>query len=250
MIVIPMAGESRRFREAGYGLPKHRLMLRGESLFDHAVGSFRAYFDTQPFLFVVRDDGETPAFVEARGRAMGVRDARVVVLDGPTGGQAETVERGLDRAGVSDEGHLTIFNIDTFRPGFIYPDAPWFPASDGYLEVFRSRDPGFSFALPLQNAAPLGQVEPRVAETAEKRPISDLASTGLYHFRRTEDFRLALADERAAPSAPELYVAPLYNALIRRGRNIHFQLIEESDVIFCGTPMQYEHLLAQKPSDG
>jgi hypothetical protein len=170
-----------------------------------------------------------------------VRDARLVVLDGPTAGQAETVERGLDRAGASPEGPLTIFNIDTFRPGFREPDAAWFADSDGYLEVFRSDDPGFSFARPLS-----GQVEPRVAETAEKRPISDLASTGLYHFQRIEDFRLALTAERAAPSAPELYVAPLYNHLIVLGRRIHFQLVDNTDVIFCGTPLQYEDLLRRE----
>ncbi len=134
-----------------------------------------------------------------------------------------------------------MFNIDTFRPGFREPDAPWCVGSDGYLEVFHSRDPRFSFAKALPDP-----VEPRMAETAEKRPISDLASTGLYHFRRTEDFRIALRDERAAPSAPELYVAPLYNHLIRRGRRIHFQMIGNTDVIFCGTPLQYEALLARK----
>ncbi len=134
-----------------------------------------------------------------------------------------------------------MFNIDTFRPGFREPDAPWCVGSDGYLEVFHSRDPRFSFAKALPDP-----VEPRMAETAEKRPISDLASTGLYHFRRTEDFRIALRDERAAPSAPELYEAPLYNHLIRRGRRIHFQMIGNTDVIFCGTPLQYEALLARK----
>jgi molybdopterin-guanine dinucleotide biosynthesis protein A len=51
MFVIAMAGESRRFREAGYG-DKYRLPLNGVPLFDHAVGSFSHYFASAEFLFV------------------------------------------------------------------------------------------------------------------------------------------------------------------------------------------------------
>ena len=85
--------------------------------------------------------------------------------------------------------------------------------------------------------------EPWALETAEKRPISDLCCTGLYHFARAGDFRAALAAERAAPQAPELYVAPLYNHLIAAGARIGWRLIAGSEVVFCGTPDEYEALL-------
>ena len=45
VIVIPMAGESRRFSEAGYISPKYELPLAGKSVFRHAVGSFEHYFE-------------------------------------------------------------------------------------------------------------------------------------------------------------------------------------------------------------
>jgi hypothetical protein len=238
MIVIPMAGASRRFYLAGYVVPKYQLMLDGRSLFDHAVASFEAYFETEPFLFILRDDGEAPAFVESRIKALGLRHGTLVALSAPTSGQATTVILGLDGVGCPADEPITVFNIDTFRSGFRYPEADWFAHSDGYLEVIRASDPGLSFVLPDPTAP-----EPRVLETAEKKVISDLASTGLYHFRRADDFHAAYDKERAHPSAGELYIAPMYNHMIAAGKSVHFRLLEPQDNVFCGTPQQYHALL-------
>jgi hypothetical protein len=42
-------------------------------------------------------------------------------------------------------------------------------------------------------------------------------------------------------------VAPLYNHLIGRGLRIGWRLIEPSEVVFCGTPCEYETLLNDYP---
>lgn len=63
MIVIPMAGLSRRFRDAGYDVPKYRLELHGQTVFARAVGSFRSLFDAEPFLFIVREEPGVAEFV-------------------------------------------------------------------------------------------------------------------------------------------------------------------------------------------
>lgn len=235
MIVIPMAGRSQRFLDAGYDRPKHMLPLAGRSVFAHAVGSFEAEFARTPFLIICRADAL--GFVEAECAGLGIARAEVVALDGPTAGQAETVERGLSLGRVSDDAPLTIFNIDTFRPGFRFP--PGLGALDGWLEVFRGEGANWSYVRPAPTAEPLA------LETAEKRPISDLCCTGLYHFARAADFTIALAEERRAPQAAELYVAPLYNHLIRAGRRIGYRLIDRDEVVFCGTPSEYEALLSE-----
>lgn len=239
MIVIPMAGLSRRFREAGYAPPKYMLDLHGRSLFARTVESFKHLFTSEPFLFVVRDEAGTARFVAREAAELGVIRSRIVVLDAPTRGQAETVRLGLEGAAVADDEPLTIFNIDTLRPGFRPPDAPWAAHADGWLEVMRADDPGFSYARP----DPAGG--DRVAETAEKRVISDLASTGLYHFARADAFVRALEVEAASPSAAELYVAPLYNALIAEGGDVRYVEVASQDVLFCGVPAQYEALKAR-----
>jgi hypothetical protein len=234
MIVIPMAGASRRFAEAGYARPKYELMLDGRTVFAHAVESFSAYFADAPFLFIVGAAPDAADFVERACRDLGIADPRVVALSRMTAGQAETVEQGLIRQGVADGEPLTIFNIDTFRPGFRFPRAErWAAGSDGWLEVFRGAGDNWSYVRAGD------EPEPLVLETAEKRPISDLCCTGLYHFARAADFAWALDRERAAPQAKELYVAPLYNHLIGAGRRIHYRLIDRDEVVFCGTPREY-----------
>jgi hypothetical protein len=236
MIVIPMAGLSRRFSDAGYKRPKYMLDLHGRTVFYRAIDSFRKYFKDTPFIFVALEVPGITQFIESECASLGVADARVVTLDSATAGQAETVERGIDRCGLMDDEPLTVFNIDTFRPGFEFPAGSWVTHSAGYLEVFRGAGANWSYVRPAAD------VEPRVLETAEKRPISDLCCTGLYHFSASGYFRSALACERNAPSSHELYVAPLYNHLITSGLAIHYNLIEASAVLFCGVPAEYEAL--------
>ena len=236
MIVIPMAGVSRRFTDAGYLRPKYELMLGDKSVFAHALESFAAYFATESFLFIA---GSTPGATTYIARAcadLKIADRAIVTLGAPTAGQAETVERGLAAERVAPETPLTIFNIDTFRPSFRFPDGAWTKGADGWLEVFKGSGANWSYVRPAPGR------EPRALETAEKRPISDLCCTGLYHFARAEDFLWALARERTAPQAGELYVAPLYNHLIGRGQRVGYQLIARDEVVFCGTPAEYHAL--------
>lgn len=243
MIVIPMVGLSSRFSKAGYLKPKYMLPLGDRSVFSHAVGSFSAYFTEQPFLFVVRDVEGTADFVRRECEALGIANAQVVVLPEMTRGQAETVMEGLSRGGCPDGEPVTIFNIDTFRPSFRFADAFDAGAVDGFLEVFEGSGANWSYVRP-------GGIHPfGVAETAEKREISNLCCTGLYHFGRAELFAAAYSAQGKLSAGElqggELYVAPLYNELIGAGCDIRYALIEKDDVIFCGVPAEYEGLVAR-----
>ena len=239
MIVIPMAGLSSRFYKAGYDKPKYMLMAHGKSLFEHAVGSFAEYFQSIPFLFIVRDIDDTIDFVRQQAEAMGILDFYVVCLNQKTRGQAETVTLGIEmwreETATTNDCPVTIFNIDTFRPGFIYPNLR--ELGDGYLEVFRGSGDNWSFAKPISNETT------QVSQTAEKNPISDLCSTGLYHFRSLEEYLSSYYSYIKKPvetwEKGELYVAPLYNILIGLGKEIHYHLIPRDTVIFCGVPQEY-----------
>lgn len=234
MIVIPMAGMSSRFFKAGYTLPKYQLEAHGKTLFEHAVGSFEHYFDSLPFLFIVRDVLGTPAFVEQMAKKIGIKQYHLVTLENETRGQAETVTEGLKKRN-NYQGPITIFNIDTFRPGFVLPENA--KDCDGYLEVFQGSGDNWSFVLPENKNTT------RITETAEKRAISDLCCTGLYHFHNAKDYLEAYQHYLERPELwekGELYVAPLYNHLIQKGKNIHYHQIPREDVIFCGVPDEYE----------
>ncbi len=251
-----MAGESARFRVAGYAAPKYRLPLWGACVFDHAVLSFSGYFASHTFLFIARDGEEAGPFIEQRARALGIASIKIVLLAASSGGQAETVAFGVTRGNVDAATPLTVFNIDTFRPGFRFPDGPWSQASEGFLEVMPAEDPSLSYVEPLRPGSWPGSgpgsgpvsgpgvaAEPLVARTAEKERISGFGSTGLYHFARASSLMWALDQERRRPTARELYIAPLYNHLIGRGERIHYVVADSSEVVFCGAPAQYEGLL-------
>ncbi|EGR7943724.1 glycosyltransferase family 2 protein [Vibrio vulnificus] len=240
MIIIPMAGLSSRFFKAGFTSPKYMLEAHGLSLFDHAVKSFEKYFRSEKFLFVVRDVYGAHLYVEQSIKSLGIEDYHVCVLEQETSGQAETVMHGLNS--INYQGPITIFNIDTFRPGFNFPNLD--EMEDGYLEVFRGEGDNWSFAKPLSSNSTL------VVETAEKKQISNLCSTGLYHFSSVDLYLMAYDDYFQKPKAEwskgEIYIAPLYNYLISKGKKIHYHLIDRDEVVFCGTPEEYHNFKQNK----
>lgn len=237
MIVFPMAGLSSRFTKAGYDRPKYMLPLWGGTVFDHAVRSFAPRFAQEQFLFIYRETGGAEDFIRDRLAHLGVRSPVLARLEHETAGQAETVEFGLDRAGVADDEALTIFNIDTFRkPGAILEGPP--ASASGWLEVFHGEGANWSYVKP-------DPARPGFAlQTTEKVPVSDLCCTGLYHFSSAAGFGEALRRERAAPQMHELYVAPIYNHLIGAGEAVGYAVIANPDVVFCGVPDEYEALRA------
>jgi len=235
-----MGGASSRFFAAGWNRPKYELPVGSRALFDLCVESFAAFFAAERFLFVARPEYGAERFVLEGCARLGIRRAAVVALNGPTRGQAETVQLGLERAGVAGDEPLTVFNVDTVRPGFAHP--PQLGAWHGYLEVFEGAGDHWSFVEPAADGST------RVRRTAEKLRISSLCSTGLYYFARARDFTQAFEDAAADTGFVErwreLYVAPLYNLMIERGLDIHYRLIAPSAVIFAGTPAEYLALCA------
>jgi CTP:molybdopterin cytidylyltransferase MocA len=146
MIVIPMAGNSRRFFEAGYTRPKYELPVGNETLFALTVRSFERYFDDERFVFVCRRDLGAEAFVRAECERLAIRQWQVAALAAPTRGQAETVLLGLEHAGYRASEALLIFNIDTIRHGYRFPaECDW---ADAYLEVFSGPGDHWSFVEP------------------------------------------------------------------------------------------------------
>ena len=237
-----MAGMSSRFFKAGYTQPKYMLEAHGQTLFDHSVRSFEAYFSSLPFLFIVRDVYDTEQFVKERAQALGIKEFYITVLDQETRGQAETVALGLElleQQLPNYQDAITVFNIDTFRPNFVLPSIA--KESDGYLEVFKGSGDNWSFAKPENENGT------KVIKTAEKNPISNLCSTGLYHFNSKQDYLSAYQAYLSKPQHEwekgELYIAPLYNLLIEKGANIHYHLIQRDEVIFCGVPDEYKAFL-------
>lgn len=245
VIVIPMAGLSQRFLDSGYTLPKYMLYAGNRSLFNISVSSFSQYFKSSQFLFIARDLYDTGLFIRKECELMQVSNYNVALIDRPTKGQAETVFMGLEMAKISDDEPVTIFNIDTIRYGFEFPKEinEW----DGFLDVFRGGGSNWSYARTENEHST------RVVETAEKVPISEYCSTGLYYFKSTNLYKDAYLRQQMIDgnnAARELYIAPIYNILIGDGFRIHINLIDRNLVSFCGVPAEYiaylRHVISQE----
>ncbi|UWR06650.1 glycosyltransferase family 2 protein [Ruegeria sp. B32] len=241
MIVIPMAGLSSRFYRSGYTKPKYMLNVYGRSVFRNAVQSFQHYFGKEHFLFIYREIDDTRAFLVRELQEMGLSTDmyQLAELSHETSGQAETVALGLRATDISADEPLTIFNIDTFRPGFRYPTEFDLSDTDGYVEVFKGEGEHWSFVRPDST--------PNIAlEVAEKVRISDLCSSGLYYFKSAKFFfslyqQIETTDPKELQGG-ERYIAPLYNRAIQQGAKIYYHTIPIKEVIFCGTPDEYEAL--------
>ena len=85
---------------------------------------------------------------------------------------------------------------------------------DALIMTMKADDPKWSF---------VGfDTEGRVEKVVEKRVVSDEATVGIYNFRSGSDF-VNLAEEMIADDERvngEFYVAPVYNRLIVKGKNI------------------------------
>lgn len=233
-----MAGMSSRFYKAGFTKPKYMLQAHQKSLFSHSVLSFKRYFETDRFLFIVRDIDGTVDFVRAECASLGVLNYKIVTLSAPTGGQAETVYLGLKEAGTADD-EIIIFNIDTIRNDYIKP--LFISDVDGYLEVFDGEGDNWSFAAEDVNRPGY------VTKTTEKDPISRLCSDGLYHFKNFTVYEYAYKQMLHAgeygKAKGEYYVAPMYNYIIANGGAVRFDVVQSEKLIFSGTPDEYYDFL-------
>ena len=113
---------------------------------------------------------------------------------------------------------------------------------DGSILVFKNknRDPKWSFAQIDK--------EGYVIQVAEKQPISDYATVGIYMFRRGSDFVTAAIDMIVANDRVngEFYTCPVYNYLIAKGAKIGIYEIPPTSMHGLGIPEDLNAFLKRK----
>lgn len=225
--VIPMAGAGSRFTKEGYTLPKFAITAKGKSLLSWSLESLPLELFSKVILVAQKDDVEkiSPLSVITPEQAAYV--SNIILLDKLTKGQAETVFAAREHLNV---GGLLIYNCDTSFVSNTLRSTLANPVQlhDGVIGAFHGEGSHWSFAKTDLSGI--------VTETAEKIRISDNCLTGLYHFTRGLDFLEAYEAESLAPQGPELYVAPLYNHLVRKGRKFVLNFVDEFRPI--GTPSE------------
>lgn len=226
-IVIPMAGRGQRFVDAGYRVPKPLIDVRGKPMYAWAVDGLPLERARRLIFICLRQHLDGLALErDIRGR-YARHEPVIQALDGVTAGQACTVL--TVRELIDGDEPLLIYNADTYCRTTLGQALEALGPVDGVVDVFHAEGDRWSFAR-VDSAM-------RVLETAEKRRISDWATTGLYYFRRGRDFvrhaeAMIAAGERAGGG--EFYVAPVYNRLIQAGGDVRANPV--ADVWVLGTP--------------
>lgn len=238
MIVLPMAGRSQRFKDAGFSQPKWQLPINDKTILEYVFLSLRGLGDDEPILVVSRETSEGMQLIEEAAEKTQVNNRiQIENLSDPTRGQAETVYQGLLQNSTHHDEPVTIFNVDTLRPG--YKPTLRQLASDGWLECFIGEGDAWSFVLPAEDGSG------KVKRVTEKERISELCCTGMYYFAARSIFDWAYMKQLADNPYPELYVAPLFNHLIQGGLDVSFDRVSSSLVHLCGSPADYITCLGQ-----
>lgn len=221
-----MAGLSSRFFEKGYTIPKYMLDLNGVSIFEWSLSSFKNFYDSDFFIFIILDHYDTRKFIEEKIKKTGIINFEIVTLNEKTKGQADTVYQGIKNINIDQE--IYIFNIDSKLNRFEKINTE---SIDGYLEVFQGEGEHWSFIVPGK--------ECKVLKTTEKNRVSNLCSNGLYYFKSSNLFKKIIEEEIINFDENEIYIAPIYNKYISLGMNIIFKEVSINDTSFCGTPQEY-----------
>jgi dTDP-glucose pyrophosphorylase len=236
-IVIPMAGRGSRFAKVGIPTPKPLIDVLGKPMYAWATDSLPLDLCEKLIFISLREHlDETDLLSDIKSR-YGQYSPIILPLDHVTDGQACTVLVAKEL--IDNEKPLIIFNADTFCRTSLDVNLKQMPSSvAGMLGVFHAPGDRWSFARTNSNG--------RVVETAEKRRISDLACTGLYHFSRGKDFvRYAEAAIAANDRVNgEFYVAPIYNRMIADGMDIRVDIAQEAWAL--GTPEDLEIFLRDR----
>jgi dTDP-glucose pyrophosphorylase len=237
-IVMPMAGRGSRFAQLGIKTPKPLIGVRGKPMYAWATEGLPLSLSRRLIFICLREHlGDL-----ALARDIESRYARyhptIIALEEVTQGQACTVL--VARELIDNDEPLLIFNADTYCPTTLVQALEAFgPSVEGVLDVFSAPGDKWSFARIDEGG--------RVLETAEKRRISEWATTGLYYFLQGRDFvrhaeAMIAAGER---SNQEFYIAPVYNRMIAAGADIRANKVAQVWVL--GTPEDLAHFERDYP---
>ena len=207
-VLIPMAGAGSRF--VGYTFPKPLIEINGKPMIQTVVENLAIEAHC---IFICQKSHVAQYNLRQLLRLL-APGCDIVEVDGITEGAACTAL--LAESLINNDTPLLIANADQYMEW----DATsfyWWTANtdaDGALLTFQSTHPKWSFVR-------LGEYGD-VVEVAEKNPISDVATCGIYWWRHGADFVRSVRKMQAMNDRTngEFYIAPAFNYAIEDGAYI------------------------------
>jgi beta-phosphoglucomutase-like phosphatase (HAD superfamily)/dTDP-glucose pyrophosphorylase len=223
-VLIPMAGAGSRFEAAGYTFPKPLIDINGKPMIQTIVENLNIEAN---YIFVVRKEHREKYSLDILLNLV-APNCKIVEVNTITEGAACTTL--LAKNYIDNDCPLIMANSDQFVEwnsiDFMYKMSE--QQLDAGILTFKSTHPKWSF-VKLND-------DNFVTEVAEKKPISDIATVGIYYWKRGSDY-VRYAEQMISKNIRvnnEFYVCPVFNESILDGKKIKTYNIE--NMWGLGTP--------------
>jgi len=222
-----MAGAGSRFEKAGYTFPKPLIEIHGKPMIQKVVENLNV---DGRFIFLVQKE-HYEKYALKYLLPLIAPGCEIIQVDGVTEGAACTTL--LAKKFIDNDAPLITANSDQFIE---YLDDAWVKdlQGDGGMLTFTSTHPKWSFAKVEDGY---------VTEVAEKKPISDTATVGVYYWAKGSDY-VKYAEqmiEKDIRVNKEFYVCPVFNEAIQDGKKI--KTIPIKKMWGLGTPEDLRYFL-------
>ena len=233
-VLIPMAGAGTRFEKMGYTFPKPLVDVQGKPMIQVVIENLN--IDAK-HIFIVQKKHYERYNLKHLLNLITNNNCEIVQVDGVTEGAACTTL--LAKEYIDNNEPLLLANSDQF----IEWDSNEFMYSmtadnvDGGIPTFKATHPKWSFVK-------LGK-DGFVSEVAEKKPISEIATVGIYYWKNGTDYvkyARQMIDKDVRVNN-EFYVCPVFNEAIADGKKVKIYDIGEGSMWGLGTPEDLEVFL-------
>jgi len=228
-VLVPMAGLGSRFTQAGYSFPKPLIEVDGKPMIQAVVDSLN--IDAN-YIYVVQTRHYEQYSLKYLLNLV-TPNCKIVQVDGITCGAA--CHSLLATSFIDNDSPLLIANSDqiiSWNPDLFFHAVN---GADGSILTFENSHPKWSYAE-------LGN-DGYVKRVAEKVPISNNATVGVYYYKKGSDYvkyanKMIDANKRVNN---EFYICPVYNELIEAGGKVKIFPVNEMHGL--GTPEDLERYL-------
>jgi len=238
-IVIPMAGRGSRFVDGGYQKPKPFIEVFGKTMIENVLSNLKV--DNARFILIARKE-HIENYPDTVKKIKNKYNVVFIPIDMVTEGAACTVL--FARELINSNNPLIIANSDQI----IDIDLSDFVLDciarnlDGSILTFKDPHKSNKWSFAKINNEDL------VVQVKEKEPISDIATVGIYMFKKGKFFVENALDMivRNDRVNNEFYVCPVYNYLIASQKNIGIYNISFNAMHGIGTPEDLKIFIENK----
>jgi len=230
-VLIPMAGAGTRFANAGYTFPKPLIEVNGKPMIQVVVENLNIQAN---YTFIVQKEHYEKYNLQYLLNLI-APNCNIVQVDGLTEGAACTTL--LAKEFIDNDAPLVMANSDQFVEWNSNECLYAFNADgiDGGIVSFKATHPKWSYAKVGDDGF--------VSEVAEKKPISNNATVGIYFWKKGSDY-VKYAEQMISKNIRtnnEFYVCPVFNEAILDDKKIRIKEIERMWGI--GTPEDLNYFL-------